>query len=578
MIEQPPDLAKIGTRLAFGMLVIFMIAEPDYSSANPPQFGEVESIELYTHGDYSYFGSGVILQIEENLKGGFPQTLITNANIGEDLLSFESGIGNRHHLFVFKYHSTRRNPLLKKFGLLKGEYKWLPSLSNNLKGKLVTRVGHLRPVVTDFPFRVQSQVRLIPPTQILYGSETGLFFSKRGKDISLSSSISSHITFSSYGENELDNFGFEGNIDFERRLSPSYLRFKWEIELERYNPDKYFFLENGKTENRLNFSLGYDREKYEISFFDKLLLREGQEFKLMQNTIGIEMKSGNWLSRTSLTQDLLDQISTLVLSISKEKGGSSIRFSLIADLNTYKTISNNAIICSYGLKFGKKVLDPIEIEDRINKNEGPFGVPTDYTLPWGERLFGELNTLNQIIRYFGANVDYGKANVITERQSMEEVAREVYKSGQGVCSEQSQAQVFFANKNGYEAYRIEFYPYALAGYDTSLSRSHAFTHGIDNQKTGREFIWEYGTVYQLKYKSPLPLELTRPIKLASILSNYNHGWEEGYHFSFNDLILISKDENISIDGREYKLNELDFLVELIPQSGSKLFIGDTFRE
>jgi len=49
---------------------------------------------------------------------------------------------------------------------------------------------------------------------------------------------------------------------------------------------------------------------------------------------------------------------------------------------------------------------------------------------------------------------------------------------------------------------FDFCPYSLTGYLTNYTIGHAFKHGIDDKKTDKEFIWEYGKVFWLKYKSP----------------------------------------------------------------------------
>jgi len=110
--------------------------------------------------------------------------------------------------------------------------------------------------------------------------------------------------------------------------------------------------------------------------------------------------------------------------------------------------------------------------------------------------------------------------------------------------------------------------------------AHAFSYGKDN-RTGKEYIWEYGRVFRLDFDTGY--NLSEKEKMAAILSsrNYTEDWEcfwafrptssdyRDYNYQDMECVYETWSDDLDISGN---------VVQVVPESGIRLFIGNNFEE
>ncbi|MEE9315774.1 MAG: hypothetical protein V3U97_01540, partial [bacterium] len=217
---------------------------------------------------------------------------------------------------------------------------------------------------------------------------------------------------------------------------------------------------------------------------------------------------------------------------------------------------------------GPKPADLVEVEsykNYVQEDDGPFNALPDFRLPFVESM-ERLDTMNKVIRYTRGNLGYIPQNGYGRNP------KEVFELRGGDCDEQALFQLHALKTHGYDdLYELAF---------ISPRKAHAFSYGKDN-RTGEEYIWEYGRVFRLDFDPGS--SLSEKEKMAAILSSrsYTEDWECFWAF-----------RPTSSDYREYNSYDMGYVyevwsdavnipedtVQVIPESGIRLFIGTEFEE
>lgn len=482
--------------------------------------------------------------------------------LGSDFKIGETPIGNSS--IGFKVNITNDNPVLEKAMLIGISAKWLPywRLGGFDMGFNLTARGGLLNVDTE------TQPADPPyPSQNLGGGEAGLSIAKTIGRLSLSGGISHHKTYTNYDSvTNIDNFGDKADFGTQLNLSPFFVGAKWRGRKVAHNPDKYFFLDNMR-EDEYTAHLAYMRKRFDIGVFQTVYNREGIEFTEEKLLTGFGIGFYGWIFKGLLIKDLIGAFDSTALTIGKSFRDVRVEAYWVRDEELTETLNNNTVGFAFSYGLGKRhwpTSHPDSYKCYQPYNEGPFGLTADYQS--FEETIENLDSLNKVVRYTRANVDYIYQ---TEKDKSPE---EVFEMRGGDCDEQVFFQHYVLNRHDFgDIYEIGF---------QSPRMCHAFSYGQD-KRTGEEYIWEYGRVFRLKFDDKDKLSLKE--KVASILSsrNYSKDWEwfvtygpelnyENYYD--NDVIAAegfrTAPELFSGDGGS---------VGIISESGIQLFIGEEFE-
>jgi len=460
---------------------------------------------------------------------------------------------------------TNDNPVLERSALYKIGAEWLPQwnlASTRLKAKMGVRGGYLSVTTTTEPIDPPY------PSQLLYGAESGLSISKEFKGIAFETGVTGYVTYSFYNQNnQIDNSGIELQADSRVEALPVILKLGWKRTMTDYNPDKYFFLDSMR-EDTYEVSIGYVRERFGIGLFDSLDIGEGIEFERKRNLTGVGIQLGGWLAKGILSQDLLAGEEATTVSLGRAFSDAYFEAYWTKDQHCIETGNSNIFGVSFKCGIGPKPAELVETESYksyVREDDGPFNVLPDFRLPFAESV-ERLNTMNKVIRYTRGNLEY------ISQDGYDRDPKEVFELRGGDCDEQALFQLLALKSHGYDdLYELAF---------ISPRMAHAFSYGKDN-RTGREYIWEYGRVFRLDFNPGS--NLSEKDKMAAILSSrsYSEDWE--YFWSFKPT---------SSDYREYNYDDMECVheaysgdvdvsgneVEVIPESGIRLFIGTNFEE
>ncbi|MFB0526204.1 MAG: hypothetical protein ACETVO_01880, partial [bacterium] len=201
----------------------------------------------------------------------------------------------------------------------------------------------------------------------------------------------------------------------------------------------------------------------------------------------------------------------------------------------------------------------------VQEDDGPFNALPDFRLPFAESV-ERLNTMSKVIRYTRSNLGYVPQNGSGRNP------REVFELRGGDCDEQALFQLHALKSHAYhDLYELTF---------ISPRMAHAFSYGKDN-RTGGEYIWEYGRVFRLDFASDS--NLSEEEKMAAILSSRRctEDWER--FWAFRPTSSDYRDYNYQNMEWVYEAwsNEVDIsgdTVQVTPESGIRLFIGTEFEE
>jgi len=460
---------------------------------------------------------------------------------------------------------TNDNPVLERSALYKIGAEWLPQwnfASTRLKAKLGVRGGYLSVTTTTEPIDPPY------PSQLLYGAETGLSISKELKGITFETGATGYTTYSSYDENnQVDNCGIEFQAGSKVEVSPLILRLGWKETLIRHNPDKYFFLDSVREDN-YEVSIGYARDRFGIGLFNCLEIRNGIEFERKRNLTGVGVQLGGWLAKGLLSQDLLGRKEATTVSLGRAFSDAYFEAYWTKDQNYSETGNGNIFGVSFKVGIGPKPAELVEsesYESYVQEDDGPFNVLPDFRLPFAEGV-ERLDTMNKVIRYTRGNLEYISQN------GSDRDPKEVFELRGGDCDEQALFQLLALKSHGYDdLYELAF---------LSPGMAHAFSYGKDN-RTGKEYIWEYGRVFRLDFDPAS--NLSEKEKMAAILSSrsYTEDWE--YLWAFRPTSSDYRDYNYEDMECVYEdwRNDLDIsgdVVQVVPESGIRLFIGNNFEE
>jgi hypothetical protein len=342
---------------------------------------------------------------------------------------------------------------------------------------------------------------------------------------------------------------------------------EWKETLTKHNPDKYFFLDSMREDN-YEVSIGYARDRFGIGLFNSLEIRNGIEFERKRNLTGVGVQLGGWLVKGLLSQDLLGRKEATTVSLGRAFSDAYFEAYWTKDQNYSETGNGNIFGVSFKAGIGPKPAELVEsesYESYVREDDGPFNVLPDFRLPFAESV-ERLDTMNKVIRYTRGNLEYISQN------GSDRDPKEVFESRGGDCDEQAMFQLHALKSHGYnDLYELAF---------VSPIMAHAFSYGKD-KKTGKEYIWEYGRVFKLDFDPDS--NLSKKEKMAAILSSrsYTEDWE--YLWAFRPTSSDYRDYNYEDMECVYEAwsDDVDIsrdTVQVIPESGIKLFIGNNFEE
>jgi len=174
--------------------------------------------------------------------------------------------------------------------------------------------------------------------------------------------------------------------------------------------------------------------------------------------------------------------------------------------------------------------------------------------------------MNKVIRCTRSNLEYISQN------GYDRDPKEVFELRGGDCDEQALFQLHALKTHGYDdLYELAF---------VSPRKAHAFSYGKD-KRTGEEYIWEYGRVFRLDFD--LSSSLSEKEKMASILSSRRctEDWECFWAFrptSSDYREYNSHDMEYVYEARSDEVDISEDAVQVIPESGIRIFIGTEFEE
>jgi len=553
-----------GEAYSFGLfilLAIFLLQTAAAADTTGQKIlGNLYFVNNTLFGKFNYGNERVegFLEAQESLPGEVSGFLIGTA-IGLGPPEANSG------KIDLKICLTNDNPVLEQSALYKAGIQWLPRWdlgSTYLTGKLGVRGGYLSVTTNAEPIDPPY------PSQILYGAESGFSISKNFKWITFETGTTGYITYSSYGEkNQVDNSGFNLEAGSRIEVLPVILNLGWKRTFTEYNPDKYFFLDS-MGEDIYEVSVGYVKENFGIGLFNYLDIRNGIEFERERNLTGMGVQLGSWQAKGLLSQDLLDREKAITISLGRAFSDAYFEAYWTKDQDYVETSNGNIFGVSFKCGIGPRPAELVESDSYkgyLRENDGPFIVLPDFRLPFAESV-GKLDTMNKVIRYTRSNLDY-----ITQN-GYDRDPKEVFELRGGDCDEQALFQLHALKCHGYDdLYELAF---------VSPRMAHAFSYGKD-KRTGNEYIWEYGRVFRLDFDPGF--SLSEKEKMAAILSgrSYTEDWEgfwtfrptssdyKDYNYEDMECVYEAWREDVDIPGN---------VVEVVPESGIKLFIGNNFEE
>jgi len=524
--------------------------------------GNLHVINNTLFGKFNYSSENVegFLEAKESFLGGVSSFVIgTNIGLGSPEANFGKG------KIDLKVCFTNDNPVLERSALFKIGAEWLPQwnlASTRLKANLGLRGGYLSVTTTTKPIDPSY------PSQLLYGAESGLSISKELKGITFETEITGYVTYSFYNQNnQVDNSGIELQVGSRAEVLPVILRLGWKGTLVKYNPDKYFFLDSMK-EDSYEVSIGYVGERFGIGLFNSLDIREGIEFERKRNLTGMGVQVGRWVAKGIFSQNLLVGKKATTISLGRDFSDAYFEAYWTKNQNYIDTSNGNIFGVSFKCGIGPKPAELVEVESYksyVQEDDGPFNALPDFRLPFAESV-ERLDTMNEVIRYTRGNLGYIPQNGCGRDP------KEVFELRGGDCDEQALFQLHALKTHGYDdLYELAF---------ISPRKAHAFSYGKDN-RTGEEYIWEYGRVFRLDFDPGS--SLSEKEKMTAILSSrsYTEDWECFWAF-----------RPTSSDYREYNSYDMGYVyevwsdavnipedtVQVIPESGIRLFIGTEFEE
>ena len=524
--------------------------------------GSIHIVNNTLFGKFNYGKERVegFLEAKESFPGGVSGFVIgTNIGLGSPEENCGKGKIDLKACFI------NDNPVLEQSALYKVGAEWLPQLnlaSTRLKAKLGVRGGYLSVTTTTEPIDPPY------PSQFLYGAESGLSISQEFKGITFESGATGYVTYSFYNKtNRVDNSGIELQAGSRVEVLPVILRLGWTGTLVNYNQDKYFFLDSMR-EDSYEVSIAYAGERFGVGLFNSLDIREGIEFARKRNLTGMGVQVGGWLAKGIFSQDLLLGKEAFTVSLGRDFSDAYFEAYWTKDQNYVETGNGNIFGVSFKCGIGPKPADLVEVESYksyVREGDSPFNALPDFRLPFTESV-ARLDTMNKVIRYTRSNLEYISQN------GYDRDPKEVFELRGGDCDEQALFQLHALKSHGYDdLYELAF---------VSPRMAHAFSYGKDN-RTGGEYIWEYGRVFRLDFDPDS--SLSEKEKMAAILSSRRctEDWERFWAF-----------RPTSSDYRDYNCRDMKWVcqvwnseidisgdtVQVIPESGIRLFIGTEFEE
>ncbi|MQY53621.1 MAG: hypothetical protein GH154_04400 [Firmicutes bacterium] len=561
-------LSRTGRKAClFGFIFIILTIVPLRTIAfaettDQTVLGNLHVVNNTLFGKFNYSSENVegFLEAKESFLGGVSGFVIgTNIGLGSPEANFGKG------KIDLKVCFTNDNPVLERSALFKIGAEWLPQwnlASTRLKAKLGLRSGCLSVTTTTEPIDPPY------PSQLLYGAESGLSISKEFKGITFETEITGYVTYSFYNHNnQVDNSGIELQAGSRVEVLPVILRLGWKGTLVKYNPDKYFFLDSMR-EDSYEVSIGYMGERFGIGLFNSLDIRAGIEFARKRNLTGMGVQVGRWLAKGIFSQNLLVGKEATTISLGRDFSDAYFEAYWTKNQNYVDTSNGNIFGVSFKCGIGPKPAELVEVESYksyVQEDDGPFNALPDFRLPFAESM-ERLDTINKVIRYTRGNLGYIPQNGYGRDP------KEVFELRGGDCDEQALFQLHALKTHGYDdLYELAF---------ISPRKAHAFSYGKD-KRTGKEYIWEYGRVFRLDFDPGL--NLSEKEKMAAILSSrsYTEDWEhlwifkppssdyEDYNYQDMETVYEAWSDEVDIPGDT---------VQVIPESGIRLFIGTEFEE
>ena len=524
--------------------------------------GNLHVVNNTLFGKFNYSTGRVegFLEAKESFPAGVSGFVIgTNIGLGSPEPDASSG------KIDFKVCLTNDNPVLERSALCKVGAEWLPQWnisSTRLKARLGLRGGYLSVTSATKPIDPPY------PSQFLYGAESGLSISQGFKGITFETGATGYVTYSFYNQNNrVDNSGIELQAGSRVEVLPFILRLGWKGTLVNYNQDKYFFLDSMR-EDSYEFSIAYAGERFGVGLFNSLDIREGIEFGRKRNLTGMGVQVGGWLAKGIFSQDLLAGKEATTISLGRDFSDAYFEVYWTKDQNYVETGNGDIFGVSFKCGIGPKPAELVEVESYksyIGEGDSPFNALPDFRLPFAESV-ERLNTMSKVIRYTRSNLGYIPQNGYGRNP------KEVFELRGGDCDEQALFQLHALKSHGYDdLYELTF---------VSPTMAHAFSYGKD-KRTGEEYIWEYGRVFRLDFAPDS--NLSEKEKMATILScrRCTEDWERFWAF-----------RPTSSDYRDYNYQNMEWVyeawsdevdisgdtVQVIPESGIRLFIGTEFEE
>lgn len=305
------------------------------------------------------------------------------------------------------------------------------------------------------------------------------------------------------------------NLSLEARMQNYVLGITSDLRLSRkfFNEDRYWFI---KRKNFINYKLGpqfsignfqllpfggldigeYDRDKYSNTLHGGLAINlqtsQKQSWRL-QLLYGID-----WAQKTRTTVLSLGEN---IQKTKKSGGGTWEIFGLQRTGDPWqKETVGGAKITIQTLNFQKKnegkpnLPTPDDYRDSYKKSDfyAEFGFQDNLNLNIYEQA-RRLNSLRLRNEWSGRNLFYSTAGLPTQMPNM------VYNNRTGDCDDQALLNTWIDRQNGYPSYVLSYWP-------SDLDVAHA-VEIVQDPRTGRWFMDEYGVLQEIKVDPNAPLDV-----------------------------------------------------------------------
>lgn len=282
---------------------------------------------------------------------------------------------------------------------------------------------------------------------------------------------------------------------------------KWLFDLRTsskiYNQDRYFFVQK---RNLVSFRTGpqYSGKLGQFTFFggteiEKFDSDPHKKIIVFGTNVDLNISSGNILRlRAGISGDTINQVDSQVLSLSWEKPEHTLEiYSMVRKGESWqreKTIGGKITFQLLGdTRKNQPMFSPEEYREPVKRSDFYVerGFKDDQKLTPKEQA-KRLNTIHLRNEWSGMNLVYRSFGGPARRPL------DVYNTRRGDCDDQALLNAWLDRQNNYRAYLLSYWPtYEKYGHGVEI---------VQDPKTGRWFLDEYGTLQEILVAPDAPIE------------------------------------------------------------------------